>query len=948
MGQLSAAWGTAIAAVLIHTIGLWNLLTLLLCLVTVAVSFCLTLYWQNVRAADEYSVEICRSRLPLPQPGLPSILAQLRSPARELRLDQRYTGSSPIDEQIKQVLQYAFRDFVKPWYSTISDDPEFLYELHQLVQHLIVGLASRAKEVDWVPYLTRKLVEDVLLHLRMFRQARIKFRDQLDTNKPQDLESIFFDLEAELEKKRLCRDLVCTVDTYEKDYLRDVSRVLLHQLLPDTEFSCRVQQAAAVELLSQLALLPLAQMLSEPDFVNRTIVWLCSDVTIASDVFLTALRLSDDIGELHATRDAVNKEIALLRSRDIGGDETDEVKDQMSSMLYVRKTIDHRIHRLQEGSDTDSAGLPSQIDWNRLQAPGCKLFNLPLDVMLKNNVALSYFLEYMATIGEQHQLIFYLNVEGWRIAAEQQLSSLRPTQRRGRSADMDRLREAAQSIYEQCLSEKAQPRVRLDEAMQKRLIFSIRSEPTVCESWFDEAQQAIYGRFLEERIYPAFKKTPSYLKLLAELDLLKDPTGDDDDSQSTGSGGDTASIGSGDLAADEPGEPPPPARDLAKVWRIETDVAVSVAPRDTARSYTVYSVTVTVMGRDKHQETWTVPRRYSDFHDFHEKVVERYPSLAALPFPGKKTFNNQTQAFLERRRAGLNTFLNMMLRPDRLEDNEGLLAMAVAFLEIPQYARDRGNLEKTVDSIVTPLRSSMRSVGDAVKSAPDSLLQTVDGVVGGLSRAIRGPAGSLRQQADTQLLRDPALLDTEGDDSPLRIVLLLLEEVFDLRSRNQWLRRRMVTILRQIIKAMFGDRMSRRIVDYVAELTAPDQAAEYIKHFKNTLWPNGAAAQHQPPRDDATRMRTRIVAKTAMLSSVTDEMKHILGSETARRGVFLVFDLVQSPVLNRRLLYVLLEGVLELLLPDCDVTGLMARLHARSPRVSADIPGCQRRQPVRK
>ena len=40
----------------------------------------------------------------------------------------------------------------------------------------------------------------------------------------------------------------------------------------------------------------------------------CSDVPLASDVFLTALRLSDDVGELHATRDAVNKEIALLVS----------------------------------------------------------------------------------------------------------------------------------------------------------------------------------------------------------------------------------------------------------------------------------------------------------------------------------------------------------------------------------------------------------------------------------------------------------------------------------------------------------------------------------------------------------------------------------------------------------------------------------------------------------
>ena len=139
----------------------------------------------------------------------------------------------------------------------------------------------------------------------------------------------------------------------------------------------------------------------------------------------------------------------------------------------------------------------------------------------------------------------------------------------------------------------------------------------------------------EERIYPAFKKTPSYLKLLAELDLLKDPTGDDDDSQSTGSGGDTASICSGDLPPDDPGDlastadppPPPPPRDLSKVWRIVTEVAVSAAARDSARSYTVYSVTATVMARDKRQDTWTVPRRYSDFHDFHEKVLERVSAV---------------------------------------------------------------------------------------------------------------------------------------------------------------------------------------------------------------------------------------------------------------------------------------------------------------------------------
>jgi sorting nexin-13 len=41
-------------------------------------------------------------------------------------------------------------------------------------------------------------------------------------------------------------------------------------------------------------------------------------------------------------------------------------------------------------------------------------------------------------------------------------------------------------------------------------------------------------------------------------------------------------------------------------------------------------------------------------------------------------------------------------------------------------------------------------------------------------------------------------------------MLLLMDEVFDLRSSgNQWLRRRIAIILRQIAKTMYGDSMNR-------------------------------------------------------------------------------------------------------------------------------------------
>jgi len=42
-------------------------------------------------------------------------------------------------------------------------------------------------------------------------------------------------------------------------------------------------------------------------------------------------------------------------------------------------------------------------------------------------------------------------------------------------------------------------------------------------------------------------------------------------------------------------------------------------------------------------------------------------------------------------------------------------------------------------------------------------------------------------------------------------MLLLMDEVFDLKSRNQWLRRRIVAILQQIAKTMFGDSINRSV-----------------------------------------------------------------------------------------------------------------------------------------
>ena len=44
-----------------------------------------------------------------------------------------------------------------------------------------------------------------------------------------------------------------------------------------------------------------------------------------------------------------------------------------------------------------------------------------------------------------------------------------------------------------------------------------------------------------------------------------------------------------------------------------------------------------------------------------------------------------------------------------------------------------------------------------------------------------------------------------------------MDEVFDLREKNQWLRRQIVAVLRQLIKAMFGKNIFGSVSDILKE-----------------------------------------------------------------------------------------------------------------------------------
>ena len=80
----------------------------------------------------------------------------------------------------------------------------------------------RCKEVEWLPFLTTRLVDSVATHIRIYREARSKCRgkqqnvDSQSRNTQKELENTFFEIELALEKNKMCRRKICVNSDYEK------------------------------------------------------------------------------------------------------------------------------------------------------------------------------------------------------------------------------------------------------------------------------------------------------------------------------------------------------------------------------------------------------------------------------------------------------------------------------------------------------------------------------------------------------------------------------------------------------------------------------------------------------------------------------------------------------------------------------------------------------------
>uniref|UniRef100_A0A182K4V2 PX domain-containing protein n=1 Tax=Anopheles christyi TaxID=43041 RepID=A0A182K4V2_9DIPT len=1006
------------------------------------------------------------------------------------------SGNKSVDQLIHTILDYVVRDFIESWYTIVSDNREFSEcNIRTSIETLILQICQRVRSVDLLPLMTTRLIDDLAKHTRFYRlatqevansanskkssttdQKRMKIHEKLspqrrnlkvDGHRRNKSET---DLTWQLGNAALQKNVAnsrfynVTVDEQSlvdpetmllnsffgfceeyrsecmdadalNDYFKHVSETVLYFVLPEEDFNCLSLRTLLCNLLANSLLKPMFSTLADPDFINLQIAKQFTKDPPAGEFLLKMIRQSTDLSELRACRQLITKEMDA-KYKD------SSCSAELASLKYTQKLIDLRISHLQNNKNDFGKTERDKASTNLPQ--------LSLDDILRKELAVFYYLDYLSVLNLQKYVIFYLTAQEWKISTSQCYSEMQTNKSKlGREEILRSIREKASNLYQEYLQPSSPNYLNIDPGLIEALNFRL-NDPTIQpeNTWFDSICKYIYEKQKNEEVFlNNFYQSVAYKQLLRELDFHNahdqdmpsldhltvlgglahsdsasdtnsgdirfDETDDDDDGTTTGTSASTtqplpppitvdikeehdvragsvakkpspsslfpttvntikharshsdctgmfAAINdlnieqlrqSSDCSSNDSGSEAPTV--LSAPRRIPaphlTDIPVQRHADDanyhhqghhhhhhhhhhqykhklSARiintaihcegHYAVYAIQVHVI-EDNHHKSWHIYRRYSKFLELKKLLVKRFPALERVPFPAKKAFQNTQRAVLEHRMEILNRFLAEICA--KAELSEEMMAIIRNFLEPDTDDRKMhgGPVVKTIES----LKSGMSKI----RNMPDTL-------VGGISRMFVSKS-SLKERSFYDIQDIPTLELKQSEYPALASALNLLDEVFDLQNKSQWLRRGLIN--RLLGAPWVSHATNKRIIQTAGSLLAPDKLEAVLSSILNNVWPEGDRFNPTTPlREDSTRLRTKLAAKISLFALLSDDLKHVVGSVTCNSGLLNFFQMLQNKKLNTRLLLILFNRLLVVILQTENITK-----HAQLTPVGADGAG---------
>ncbi|KAI9890193.1 MAG: hypothetical protein M1814_004355 [Vezdaea aestivalis] len=349
--------------------------------------------------------------------------------------------------------------------------------------------------------------------------------------------------------------------------------------------------------------------------------------------------------------------------------------------------------------------------------------------------------------------------------------------------------------------------------------------------------------------------------------------------------------------------------------------SIMVGTSDDGREYALYVIEVQrKAGEQMPAATWAIARRYSEFHDLHNRLRIRHPSIRGLDFPRRRVVMKLQKDFLQKRRVALEQYLRELLQiPDVCRSRELRSFLSQQAITAPE---NTSNVPENRQDIVSRFYSS---VSDGV----EDLLGNIP-VLDQLSVASQ----NLISAATNQLAGNPAALPPEVTEDPLSTVeaeneLKAFEdrelepfvkpicdiflELFELNRGNNWLRGRAVVV---VLHQLLGGTIERKVRENAKQLVHEDALVKYLDLVKDVMWPDGKLRQDSTPRTLAEKTKSRSEANFMLATLLPDLAGNVVGRANSQAAARRVLATVNNGRLNTHLAYTIFDEIVDVLFPD--------------------------------
>ncbi|KAI0407217.1 PXA domain-containing protein [Xylaria palmicola] len=344
--------------------------------------------------------------------------------------------------------------------------------------------------------------------------------------------------------------------------------------------------------------------------------------------------------------------------------------------------------------------------------------------------------------------------------------------------------------------------------------------------------------------------------------------------------------------------------------------SIQVGREEDGKEYAVYVVEVQRdAGEKMPAATWIVTRRYSEFHELHQKLRHRYPSVRNLDFPRRRMVMKLQSEFLRKRGEALERYLQELLGlPDvcRSRDLRAFLSQSVIHQGEDLMSREdkKDMITRLYDSVADGMEDILGNIPvlDQLSLAGQNLIAAATSQMSTIPLGVNEDAvNTAEAEAELNAFENKEL---EPFIKPICDIFL---EVFGLNRGNNWLRGRAVVV---VLHQMLGGTIERKVRDNFKVLVQEDAIVRYIGLFRDSMWPQGQLNRSRVPRTSSEKAKTRREASLMLATLVPDLAGNVVGRANAQAASRRIFATFNNPRLNTHLVFTIMDELVNIIFAE--------------------------------